>query len=155
MVSNGEEARERIGWNLVFLARMYRRELDWHLREFGLSEAATLPLRYLGTFEQGIRQGQLAHALSLEGPTLVALIDQLEKQRLVERIRDPLDKRVRQIVLTQAGRDLNTALQAKISTVRKQIFVGIGEDDLACCARVLDNIDQNLRDRNSWEEGSR
>ena len=53
-----------------------------------------------------MRQKELATALSIEGPSLVRLLDNLERRGLIERREDETDRRARGIYLTRAGRDL-------------------------------------------------
>ncbi|WP_298318005.1 MarR family transcriptional regulator [Reyranella sp.] len=49
---------------------------------------------------------ELAAALGLEGPSLVRLLDNLERRGLIERREHKSDRRVRGIYLTPSGREL-------------------------------------------------
>jgi len=51
----------------------------------------------------GLRQFQLARAIDVEKPNLVALIDELQDSGLIERAADPDDGRAWQLFLTAAG----------------------------------------------------
>jgi len=64
----------------------------------------------------GESQRALADALGMHAPRLVALIDDLEARGLVERRRDPRDRRNYAISLTPAGRHT----MRQISTVARQ-----------------------------------
>src|ERR1700704_4311124 len=64
----------------------------------------------------GQSQRGLADALGMHAPRLVALIDDLEARGLVERRRDPRDRRNYAISLTDAGR----LTMRQISAVAKQ-----------------------------------
>jgi DNA-binding MarR family transcriptional regulator len=63
----------------------------------------------------GISQRALADALGMHAPRLVALIDEMEARGLVERRRDPADRRNYALALTAAGR---TAL-SDVATVAR------------------------------------
>ncbi|WP_447410849.1 MarR family transcriptional regulator, partial [Clostridium perfringens] len=54
----------------------------------------------------GINQGGLADLLEVEPITLCRMIDRLEEAGLVERRRDPADRRAWQIFLTERARPL-------------------------------------------------
>jgi DNA-binding MarR family transcriptional regulator len=64
----------------------------------------------------GESQRALAEALGMHAPRLVALIDELEARGLVERRRDPRDRRNYAISLTDAGREM----WRRVSEVAKQ-----------------------------------
>ncbi len=72
---------------------------------YGLTDATWRPLAYVGKLGDGVRQKELATALSIEGPTLVRLLDNLERRGLIERREDETDRRARGIYLTRAGRE--------------------------------------------------
>jgi MarR family transcriptional regulator for hemolysin len=91
MKSTNAQLREQAGLRLMLLARLYRRELDVALKPYGLSEANTAPMRYLGQHPQGVRQGALAAALYLEGPSLIRVLDQLIDAGYIARLDDPAD----------------------------------------------------------------
>src|SRR6202035_4875853 len=63
----------------------------------------------------GESQRGLADALGMHAPRLVALIDDLEARGLVERRRDPRDRRNYAISLTDAGRQTMRQISAVAS----------------------------------------
>lgn len=140
-----EALLENLGLNLVLQARLYRRELDEALKAYGLSEANTLPIRFLARLGKGVRQGILAQALDLEGPTLVRVLDQLQASGLIARIDSKNDRRVKIIELTAGGKALNKKLRKNLKQLRERLFAGINETDLQACLHVFDQLDRNLR----------
>src|SRR2546421_1762258 len=52
--------------------------------------------------EWGLSQRELAERMDIEGPMLVRHLDRLEKEGLIERRRDPRDRRVARNTLTPA-----------------------------------------------------
>src|SRR5215831_10534221 len=94
------------GFRVARIARRLRQAIDGELRLLGLTEATWRPLAYVGRLGGGVRQKELATALSIEGPSLVRLLDNLEQRGLIERREEESDRRARGIHLTRAGRDL-------------------------------------------------
>jgi MarR family transcriptional regulator for hemolysin len=78
-----------------------------------------------------------AGALDINGPSLVRLIDQLEKAGLVARQVDARDRRVNRIELTETGRSITGRIEEALGTVRRQMFAGIDDGDLAMADKVL------------------
>ncbi|MFL1419172.1 MarR family winged helix-turn-helix transcriptional regulator [Pseudomonas fildesensis] len=147
-----EAMLENLGLNLVLQARLYRRELDEALKTYGLSEANTLPIRYLARLGKGVRQGILAEALDLEGPTLVRVLDQLQAIGLIARVDTKNDRRVKIVELTPEGKALNKKLRKDLKQLRERLFAGINETDLQACLRVFEQLDQNLRSKSQPPE---
>jgi DNA-binding MarR family transcriptional regulator len=85
------------------------------LRPLGLRPPEAGVLRRLAR-SPGESQRALADALGMHAPRLVALIDDLEARGLLERRRDPHDRRNYAISLTAAGRQT----MRQISLVAKQ-----------------------------------
>src|SRR6201998_4686989 len=76
------------------------------MRLIGLTEATWRPLIYLRALGDGVRQKELATAMSIEGPSLVRLLDSLERRGFIERREDEDDPRAHGIYLTRAGQAL-------------------------------------------------
>ena len=62
------------------LSRRLRQAVDAEMRLIGLTEATWRPLIYLRSLGEGVRQKELATAMSIEGPSLVRLLDSLERR---------------------------------------------------------------------------
>ena len=135
------------GFRVARIARRLRQAVDAELRTFGLTEATWRPLAYVGRLGGGVRQKELATALSIEGPTLVRLLDNLERRGLIERREDETDRRARGIYLTRAGRELAVRV-AKVGTeVQTRALAKVAAVDLETCQRVLDQIERELDTR--------
>ena len=135
------------GFRVARIARRLRQAVDAELRTFGLTEATWRPLAYVGRLGGGVRQKELATALSIEGPTLVRLLDNLERRGLIERREDETDRRARGIYLTRAGRELAVRV-AKVGTeVQARALAKVSPADLETCQRVLDQIERELDSR--------
>ena len=135
------------GFRVARIARRLRQAVDAELRTFGLTEATWRPLAYVGRLGGGVRQKELATALSIEGPTLVRLLDNLERRGLIERREDETDRRARGIYLTRAGRELAVRV-AKVGTeVQARALAKASPADLEICQRVLDQIERELDSR--------
>src|SRR5262244_1814928 len=133
--------RRNFGFRVSRISRRLRQEVDSELRAYGLTEATWRPLAYLGRLGEGIRQKELAQALGIEGPSLVRLLDSLERRGLVERREDASDRRARGIYLTEAG-DLAVRV-AKVGTeIQMRLLSSVPPAELEICQRVLAQIEQ-------------
>jgi len=89
-----------------------RRRFDEALRPLSL-QARHFAMLIVLQQEGVISQQELAQRSGIDPSTAVALLDELEKLRLVERRQNPVDRRAHQLHLTAAGKKrLNRALSA-------------------------------------------
>src|SRR5215475_13970824 len=135
------------GFNVARLARRLRQAVDAELRAYGLTDATWRPLAYVGKLGGGVRQKELATALSIEGPTLVRLLDNLERRGLIERREDETDRRARGIDLTRAGRDLAVRVAKVGDEIQARVLAKVPPADLEICQGVLDRIVKELETR--------
>lgn len=90
---------ETLGFLLSDVSRLLRRRFDERARQSGASVAQWRVLKILDR-QPGLNQGQLAEMLEVEPITCCRMIDRLEESGLVERRRDPADRRAWRIHLT-------------------------------------------------------
>jgi DNA-binding MarR family transcriptional regulator len=91
----------------------------------------------------GLRQVELADMLDLEPITLCRIVDRLEEARLVERTRDPEDRRAWRLHVTAEAKPLIEKLQAVGGQLAKQAFAGIDPKDFETTRAVLARVREN------------
>ena len=94
----------RVWLRLLTCTQVIERVVRQRLRErFG----TTLPrfdlMAQLDRHPEGVKMNQLSRLLMVTGGNVTAIVDQLEKEGLVERADQPADRRAFQIHLTRAG----------------------------------------------------
>src|SRR5882672_1705329 len=94
----------RIWLRLLTCTQMIERVVRSRLREqFG----TTLPrfdlLAQLERHPEGLKMSELSRLLMVTGGNITAIVDQLEKEGLVERLDEPADRRAFRIRLTRPG----------------------------------------------------
>ena len=95
------------------------------MRLIGLTEATWRPLIYVRSLGDGVRQKELATAMSIEGPSLVRLLDSLERRGFIERREDENDRRARGIHLTRAGRELAVRAASIGNALQTRLMAGV------------------------------
>jgi MarR family transcriptional regulator, transcriptional regulator for hemolysin len=91
----------------------------------------------------GLRQVELADMLDLEPITLCRIVDRLEEAGLVERTRDPADRRAWRLHVTAKAQPLIEKLQAVGAELVEQAFAGIDAEDIDLTRGVLARIREN------------
>lgn len=129
---------------LIRLARIYRREVNYCLREHGISDARAVPVLQIARAGGGMRQGVLAEELGIEGPSLVRLLDQICAAGLVERRDDPIDRRAKTLHITPAGQELAHVIEELLAGLRDRLMGQVSEDDLAATLRTFAALEAAL-----------
>lgn len=135
------------GFRVARIARRLRQAIDAELRLLGLTEATWRPLVYVRRLGDGVRQKELATALSIEGPSLVRLLDNLERRGLIERREDESDRRARGIHLTRAGHDLAVRAAKVGYQIQARLLAKVPAAELEACRQVFDTIERELEER--------
>ena len=141
---------DSLGFLISDLSRLLRKRFDERARLIGVTRQQWRTLSVLKRHE-GSNQGMLAELLEVEPITLGRMIDRLEEAGWVERRRDPGDRRVWRIHLTDAAQPI--LLQLK--TIADALFVdaaeGISPDDQAKLHALLEQLRANLNPDQSNE----
>jgi DNA-binding MarR family transcriptional regulator len=94
----------RIWLRLLTCTQLIERRVRSGLRE---QFATTLPrfdlMAQLERHTDGLKMGELSRLLMVTGGNVTAIVDQLEKEGMVERLDEPDDRRAFRIRLTRAG----------------------------------------------------
>jgi DNA-binding MarR family transcriptional regulator len=95
------------------------------------------------TRSPGLRQVELADMLDLEPITLCRIVDRLEESGLVERARDPEDRRAWRLHVTAKAQPLIEKLQAIGDELVGEAFAGIDPKDIEITRQVLARVREN------------
>src|SRR5689334_10816994 len=100
----GDHSALRIWLRLLTCTQLIEKRVRSGLRE---QFATTLPrfdlMAQLERHDEGLKMGELSRMLMVTGGNITTIVDQLEKEGLVERLDEPDDRRAFRIRLTRAG----------------------------------------------------
>jgi MarR family transcriptional regulator for hemolysin len=141
-----DEGRRRDGFGALVAraARHWRRAVDRRLQPFGLTEATWLPLIYLARASTPMRQKDLAAALTLDGSSVVRLLDALAAAHLIERSEEITDRRAKIITVTARSWSIIEQVEVASREVRNATLDGLSHDELSVATRVLNTVCSNL-----------
>lgn len=133
---------ETIPFEIGETAHVLRKAFDRMAVGLGVTRAQWKVLFKL-TRQPGLRQVDLADLLELEPITLCRIIDRLEEARLVERVRDPEDRRAWRLHVTGEAQPLVKKLRAVGAELVDHAFSGIDPKDIEITRQVLARAREN------------
>ncbi|OZB36025.1 MAG: hypothetical protein B7X35_07525 [Halothiobacillus sp. 14-56-357] len=135
---------EQIARLLFDTTRMWRAQLNTVLAQYELTASAWSVIRVLRDEGQGRTQKELASALAIEGPTLVKLLDSLERLNWIERRVAPTDRRAKTIWLIDSALPQIKEADEKLGMVRHAILDVLDEQERNDFTKPLSKVKQNL-----------
>jgi len=141
---------DSLGFLISDVSRLLRKRFDERARLIGVTRQQWRTLSVLKRHE-GSNQGMLAELLEVEPITLGRMIDRLEEAGWVERRRDPGDRRVWRIHLTDAAQPILLQLKGIADALFVDAAVGISAGDQAKLHALLEQLRVNLNPDQSNE----
>lgn len=134
---------ESLGFLLSDTSRLLRRAFNERARDIGVTNAQWKMLFVLGRNE-GQNQGFIADLLEVEPITACRMVDRMEEAGLVERRRDPRDRRAWLLYLTPKSRPLIDELKACGEAMFVDALSGVSEDERKQFVATIEKIRCNL-----------
>ena len=127
-------------------AKTWEKAADIELRErFGLTGSQWKIIVVL-SMKEGITQKHIADMAFVEAPTLVPVIDKMEKQEYLTRQSDPSDRRNNLIFMTQKSKEIVDPIIECILEIRNMGLNKISKKDMEIVRKVLEQITINTEE---------
>jgi MarR family transcriptional regulator, transcriptional regulator for hemolysin len=136
-------ARPPIGRHLARTARAVSRAFDDALEQAGGSVPVWLVLISLKS-QQLRNQRELAEAVGIREATLTHHLNAMDEQGLITRRRDPANRRVHLVELTEAGEAAFQRLRGAAAAFDKQLRAGFSDDEVTDLEALLSRLAANV-----------
>jgi len=134
---------ETLPFEIGETAHALRRAFDRRAASLGVTRAQWKVLFRLDRTPD-LRQVELADMLDIEPITLCRIVDRLEASGLVERVRDPADRRAWRLHVTAAAEPLIVQLKALGQDLVAEAFAGVDPAQLDTVREVLSQVRGNV-----------
>jgi DNA-binding MarR family transcriptional regulator len=149
-----------LGPALDFLRRLWRlnhalEKLSSRMdQKLGVTAQQRLVIRCVGKYP-GVTGGQLASLLHIDPGTASATLKRLEEKGLIERRRDPRDKRRAALGLTAKGRAIDRPIEGTVEEAAKRLLDDATAEDVAGVAAILERFTSLLEAHHANDAGVR
>ena len=141
-----ESFEERFSAALHTSARLWRLALDKRLKHLGISQSGWMTIAMIAKSDEPLSQRALADFVGVEGPSMVSMLDRLERDGFVTRAASPTDRRVKLVQLTDAGKTIYAEVLKEASPFRADLLSGLDPQALASAALLLETLKKRLED---------
>lgn len=132
-----------LGHWICMTAHSYQRAVNQELAPEGITYRQCQVLAWLA-FEGELSQADLAERMNIEPPTLVGVLDRMERDGLLSRVSSEQDRR-RKIVRAEPKADpVWKKVVACANRVRSRASQGLTAKELKTLHQLLDRVQQNL-----------
>lgn len=134
------DLEERFARALHGAARAWRHAIDRRLKSLGMSQASWMTIAVAAKSATPLSQSEIAHELGVEAATLVAMVDRLVKAGLVVRQASKADRRIKRIVITEAGLRLYDIVRREAAELRHELLAQADPASLRLVSEFLEAI---------------
>lgn len=135
-----EDKKLRLTRRILFLGRRWRNLMDEALRATGDNHARWVTLLWVDLMAGRAKLGELAEQIAVELPTLVRLLNRLERESLVERRALGSSNRDKTVVLTAKGKRALVRMSAVINKTRGKFLEDVDEQRVTAALELLDDL---------------
>ncbi len=138
----------RFGKGIQMVGNLFRRLADENLSKHHINISQ---LRILGYLSQNQGRGEvfqkdLEEAFGVRRSSVTSILQNMEKSGYLERSGSAEDARVKKVVLTEKGKQLDDQLKSFIHNLENEMLKGILEEEKALLQTLLEKMLLNLEE---------
>jgi MarR family transcriptional regulator for hemolysin len=134
---------ESIGYWLTVVTQAYHRAVSEEVAPHGITYRQSLVLGWLA-LEGELSQADLATKMLVEPPTLVGILDRMERDGWITRNGCPSDRRKKLVRATTAAEPAWEKIAESARRVRARATEGLTEQELDTLRQLLGRVNRNL-----------
>jgi DNA-binding MarR family transcriptional regulator len=140
---------ERIEKKIFILQRMISTYMVTHrnksLALYGLT-SSQIEILFFIKHNQGknINQSDIEREFKLSNPTVTGILNRLESNGFVKRVKDDNDARIKNIILTEKSIEAKEKMHEGIKALELQLFKGFTEEEKITLYRLQEKLFKNI-----------
>ena len=129
------------------IANQLKRKMDKEMNEnYNLTKTQSLVLSYINSNKE-IYQKDIEKRFSIRRSTATEILNLMEKRNLIKRTPSKIDKRLKNIEITEEGIKLEKVGKEKIKELEKHMTKSLTKEEKKELIRLLEKVEQNLLER--------
>lgn len=142
-----------VGYWITITSHYYQRTLNDELAPYGITFRQFQVLAWLA-YDGDLSQTELARRMMVEPPTLVGILDRMQREGWIDRRSCALDRRRKQVALRPAAAPVWSKVVRCLAQIRHQATKGMSPQEVATLKNLLAKVYSNLGEA-SWDSNSK
>lgn len=138
-----QEAEQSIGYWLTITTQAYHRAVTEEMAPHGITYRQSMVISWL-MLEGDLSQAELAAKMMVEPPTLVGILDRMERDGWITRHSCPSDRRKKLIRLSPAVAPVWEKIMECAERIRTRATNGLSASELDSLKRLLRRMHENI-----------
>jgi len=143
--SHASDLHERFESALRNTATTWRQAVERRLRRLGVSRVCWMTIAAAAQARTPLSQSNLADMLAISRASMVHTIDRLVRDGLVKRESSPSDRRLRRIIVTDAGMHCYFLVRDEVAAARREMLAILELEKLVHLTELLETLQKPLR----------
>lgn len=132
-----------IGFWITATSHCYQRTLNDELAPYGITFRQFQVLAWLA-YDGELSQTELARRMTVEPPTLVGILDRMQREGWIERCSCAVDRRRKRVALRSAAAPVWSKVVRCLTQVRQRATEGMSPQEVATLKKLLAKVRNNL-----------
>ena len=140
---------DKLGRSVHMLSRLLKRNVDIKVTKYGITsvQSAMIGFIYENSKKRDIFAKDIEKVFGLRGATVAGLLQNMEKNDLIERKAVGNDARLRKIVLTKKAMEVRKEVEKSIKNVEKDAVEGLTKEEVNKYIEITEKMSENLEKR--------
>lgn len=142
------ENRKHIGREMGIISNKIRRKIDHEVSKYGLTgvQAKILGFVYCASKDQEVFQKDIENNFKIRSSSVTSVLQLMEKKGYIKRISVYEDARLKKIMLTDKGNEVQEAVFNILDNIENQIQEEITDEELNFLFSIFDKLSKKLSD---------
>lgn len=142
-MSNENISIHTLHGSLIRLSKIHKKIAQKKFQQVDLTEGKPRLLNFIVN-NPGCSQREIASCCKIEPATATSILSSMEKEELIYRERNPKDKRILNVFLTQKGIEAQKNVEKVFSKLDEICFEGFSEEEKVEAINILNRLYENL-----------
>lgn len=140
--------RRHIGKEIDIISNKIRRKIDHEVSKYGLTgvQAKIVGFVYFVSKNRDVFQKDIENDLKIRSSSVTSVLQLMEKNGYIKRVSVCKDARLKKIILTDKGIEVQEKVFTIIDNIENQIQEEITDDELRFLFNIFDKLSKKLSD---------
>lgn len=140
--------RRHIGKEIDIISNKIRRKIDHEVSKYGLTgvQAKIVGFVYFVSKNRDVFQKDIENDLKIRSSSVTSVLQLMEKNGYIKRVSVCKDARLKKIILTDKGIEVQEKVFIIIDNIENQIQEEITDDELRFLFNIFDKLSKKLSD---------